>query len=190
MGEGVIAQAGLIGAPAARLARLAGCRPSRRRPDRRVEVARLAGIVAIDPEGRPADVHRGLADGRLPEIVVEATGDPTLIARRSAQCPTSAECCSAAREAGRDRPHPLSAEGISVSAHARLAPSTASPFSPFTLERNKAYTIALAAEGSLSTEGLVSHHALPEQAPATYRALAERAKGYMGVVVDWKASTG
>jgi len=38
---------------------------------------------------------------------------------------------------------------------------------------------------SLPIDGLISHRIRPDEALATYRALADRAPGYMGVVVDW-----
>jgi 2-desacetyl-2-hydroxyethyl bacteriochlorophyllide A dehydrogenase len=198
MGEGVVVLGqGLIGAFAARLARLAGCRPvlgvdpiAERR-----EIARRAGIVAVDPgESDPAEVHRELAEGRLPEIVVEATGSPATINEALRLAADLGRVLLLGSPRGRVEIDPYTdvhRKGISiVGAHARLAAPAASPFSPFTLERNKAYTIALAAEGAFSTEGLVSHHIQPEDARSTYRALAERARGYMGVILDWQAPTG
>ena len=46
----------------------------------RRQLAAEAGIVPVDPGAAdPAMVHRDLAGGRLPEIVIEATGAPAVI---------------------------------------------------------------------------------------------------------------
>jgi threonine dehydrogenase-like Zn-dependent dehydrogenase len=66
-----------------------------------------------------------------------------------------------------------------------MTPRVATPFAPFTQERNREAALTLVADGSLPTGGLVSHHVRPEEAAGVYRALADRSPGYMGVVIDW-----
>jgi threonine dehydrogenase-like Zn-dependent dehydrogenase len=72
-----------------------------------------------------------------------------------------------------------------IGAHARITPAVATPANPFTAERNRRMVLTLIADGSLTTDGLVSHTIRPEEAPDTYRALADRAPGYLGTAIDW-----
>jgi threonine dehydrogenase-like Zn-dependent dehydrogenase len=72
-----------------------------------------------------------------------------------------------------------------IGAHARVAPAVATPYNAFTTERNRQTALTLIQDGSLPVDGLISHRIRPDEALPTYRALADRAPGYMGVVVDW-----
>jgi threonine dehydrogenase-like Zn-dependent dehydrogenase len=187
---------GLIGALAARFGHIAGCRPvlgvdpiAERR-----ELAARAGIVPVDPgEADPADVYRALAFGRSPEIVIEATGAPTVIPEALRVAGEMARVVLLGSPRGRVEIDPYSdihRKGVNViGAHMRVAPSVATPYNPFTTERNREFALSLIADGSLRTEGLVSHHISPAGAQGTYRALAERAPNYLGVVIDWGGST-
>jgi 2-desacetyl-2-hydroxyethyl bacteriochlorophyllide A dehydrogenase len=195
LGEGMVVMGqGLIGGLAARFGRAAGCRPvlgvdpiaERRR------VAEGAGIVAVDPTSSAArDVHRRLAEGRDPEIVVEATGVPSVIADALELAADAGRVVLLGSPRGRVEIDPythIHRKGIHViGAHARMTPNVATPANPFTSDRNRALALTLLADGSLDTRGLISHHIRPEQARQTYQELAERAPGYMGVVVDWTA---
>lgn len=192
-GEGVIVFGqGLIGALAARLAKVAGLNPvigvdpiAERR-----EIAASAGIVPVNPdEVSPAVVHQGLADGRLPEIVIEATGAPPVIN----------EALKAVAEAGRvvlmgsprgkleiDPYTDVHRRGISIiGAHARFAAQVATPWNAFTADRQRRLAMSFILAGALSTTNLISHHIRPEEALETYRALANRAPSYLGVIIDW-----
>lgn len=193
LGEGMIVFGqGLIGALAARFGRIAGCRPVLGvdpLPDRR-ELARGAGIVPVDPNADdPAEVHRRLADGRLPEVVIEATGAPQVIPEALRVAGEMARAVLLGSPRGRveiDAYTDIHRKGVTViGAHMRVAPSVATPYNPFTTERNRQVALALVADGSLVTDGLVSHHIAPEAALDMYRALAERALGHMGVVIEW-----
>lgn len=184
---------GLIGALAARIGHIAGCRPVLGvdpLPDRR-QLAKAASIIAVDPDtSDPAAIHRERAHGRLPEIVVEATGAPRVITAALAVAGPMARVVLLGSPRGRVEIDPYTdvhRTGVSViGAHANVAPSVATPYHPFTAERNRELALALIADGSLTLEGLVSHHIAPEQAADTYRSLADRAPGYMGVVIDWE----
>jgi 2-desacetyl-2-hydroxyethyl bacteriochlorophyllide A dehydrogenase len=193
LGEGmVVFGQGLIGALAARLGRLAGCRPvlgvdpiAERR-----ELARQAGIVPVDPrEADPASVHAGLAAGRAPEIVVEATGAPAVIPDALRVAGEQGRVVLLGSPRGRVEIDPytdIHRKGVIViGAHARTAPTVATASNAFTTERNREVALNLIAEGSLRVADLVSHHVAPEAAAATYRALASREPGYLGVVIDW-----
>jgi 2-desacetyl-2-hydroxyethyl bacteriochlorophyllide A dehydrogenase len=194
LGEGmVVFGQGLIGALAARFGRLHGCRPVLGvdpLPDRR-RIAEGAGIVPVDPtEADPAAVHAALAGGRRPEIVIEATGVPAVISAALAIAGDMARVVLLGSPRGRVEIDPytdIHRPGVSViGAHARVTPAAATPYNPFTAERNREAAMALIADRSLSLEGLVSHRLRPAEAAATYRALAERAPGYMGVIFDWR----
>jgi threonine dehydrogenase-like Zn-dependent dehydrogenase len=184
---------GLIGALAARFGRLHGCRPVLGvdpLPDRR-RIAEGAGIVPVDPEAAdPAAIHAALAGGRRPEIVIEATGVPAVISAALAVAGDMARVVLLGSPRGRVEIDPytdIHRPGVSViGAHARVAPAAATPYNPFTAGRNREAALALIADRSLSLEGLISHRLRPDEAAATYRALAERAPGYMGVVFDWR----
>lgn len=192
-GEGmVVFGQGLIGALAGRFGRAAGCRPvlgvdpleDRRR------IASRAGIVPLDPtRDDPARVHQELADGRRPEIVIEATGAPQVIVAALQAAGDMARVVLLGSPRGRVEIDPYTdvhRPGVTIiGAHARVAPSVATPYNAFTSERNRQTALTLIRDGSLPIEGLVSHRIRPEEALATYRALADRAPGYMGVVVDW-----
>jgi threonine dehydrogenase-like Zn-dependent dehydrogenase len=184
---------GLIGALAARLGRIAGCRPvvgvdpisDRRR------LGELAGIVEVDPTtADPAEVHRSRADGRLPDIVIEATGAPTVINAALELAAEGGRVVLLGSPRGRVEIDPYShihRKGISViGAHARMTPTVATIDNPFTADRNHRLALALIADGSLDVRGLISHHIRPEDALDTYRALADRKPEYMGVAIDWQ----
>jgi 2-desacetyl-2-hydroxyethyl bacteriochlorophyllide A dehydrogenase len=193
LGEGMaVFGQGLIGALAARFGRVAGFRPvlgvdplAERRA-----LAESAGLVAVDPAAAdPAEVHRRLADGRQPEVVIEATGAPDVIVSALELAAEGGRVVLLGSPRGRVEIDPytqIHRKGISViGAHARMTPGVATRDNPFTAERNRQLALTLIADGSLDVRGLVSHHVRPEDAPATYRALADRAPGYMGVVIEW-----
>ena len=193
IGEGVVVFGqGLIGALAARLARLSGCRPVLGvdlLPERR-RIAAAAGVVPVDPgEADPLAVHRDLASGRAPEVVIEATGAPEVIADALRTAAEMGRVVLLGSPRGRVEIDPYTdvhGKGVSIiGAHHRLTPKVATPLTPFTAARNRAAVLALVADGSLPTEGLVSHHIRPEEAAGTYRALADRSPAFMGVIIDW-----
>jgi 2-desacetyl-2-hydroxyethyl bacteriochlorophyllide A dehydrogenase len=194
LGDGmVVFGQGLIGALASRLGRIAGCRPvvgvdpirERRR------LGEQAGIVEVDPTTiDPAEAHRALADGRLPDIVIEATGAPTVINAALEVAADGGRVVLLGSPRGRVEIDPYShihRNGITIiGAHARMTPTVASIDNPFTAERNHRLALALIADGSLDIRGLISHHIRPEDALDTYRKLAERQPEYLGVVIDWR----
>jgi len=195
LGEGmVVFGQGLIGALAARFGRINGCRPvlgvdpiAERR-----ELAASAGIVPVDPGAAdPLTVFRELSGGRAPEIVIEATGAPTVIPEALRIAGEMARVVLLGSPRGRVEIDPYSdihRKGVMViGAHARTAPAVATPDNPFTTERNRQVALTLIGDGSLAVEGLVSHRIAPSAAANTYRALADRASGYLGVVIDWSA---
>lgn len=193
LGEGmVVFGQGLIGALAARFGRVVGCRPVLGVdpiPERR-ELAARDGIIPVDPQSvDPLAAFRENAEGREPEIVIEATGAPTVIPDALRIAGEMARVVLLGSPRGRVEIDPYSdvhRKGVLViGAHMRTAPSVATPYNPFTTERNRRVALTLIGDGSLKVEGLVSHHISPDQAAATYRELADRVPGYLGVVIDW-----
>lgn len=193
LGEGmVVFGQGLIGALAARLGRIAGCRPvlgvdplAERR-----NLAARAGIIPVDPqETDPAVVYGERAQGRTPEIVIEATGAPSVISEALRIAGELARVVLLGSPRGRIEIDPYSdihRKGVAlIGAHSRVAPAIGTPYNPFTTERNRELALTLIADGSLPVEGLLSHHIVPEMALATYRALADHVPGYLGVVITW-----
>lgn len=193
LGEGmVVFGQGLIGALAARFGWLAGCRPvigvdpiAERR-----ELAQRAGLVAVDPRSSDvAAVCRELARGRPPEIVIEATGAPSVIPDALRVVANLGRVVLLGSPRGRVEIDPYTdvhRKGVSlIGAHANVAPAVATLYNPFTAMRNRELALGLVADGSLKIDGLISHRIRPEEASDTYRALAERAAGYLGVVIDW-----
>ena len=192
-GEGIVVFGqGLIGSLAARFALIAGLRPVIAVDPivERREFAAAAGLVPVDPnESDPSDVYKSLTGGRLPEIVIEATGAPSVINEALRVAGDMARVVLMGSPRGRveiDPYNDVHRKGVSViGAHANWAAPIPTAWNPFTNDRQRHYAMALIVDGSLSTKGLISHHIAPARARETYRALADRAPGYMGVVIDW-----
>lgn len=196
LGEGlVVFGLGLIGTLAARIGWLSGCRPvlgidpieERRR------LAAAARIIPVDPgTDDVAETHRRLADGRLPEVVVEATGAPAVLPVALRVAGPMARVVLLGSPRGRVEIDPytdIHRKGVTViGVHDSFTPATATPQTPFSVDRERQLALALIAEGSLSIDGLITHHITPAEARTTYRALADRARGYMGVIIDWNRS--
>jgi len=196
LGEGlVVFGLGLIGALAARAGWLSGCRPvlgvdpieERRR------LAAGARIVPVDPGNDDVvEVYRQLAGGRLPEIVVEATGVPAVLPLALRVAGPMARVVLLGSTRGRVEIDPytdIHRKGVTViGAHDSFTPVNATPQTPFSVNRERLLALALIAEGTLSVNGMISHHITPGEARATYRALADRSPGYMGVIIDWTRS--
>ena len=197
LGEGlVVFGLGLIGTLGARLGWLAGCRPvlgvdpvSERRA-----LAAKAHIVSVDPrDDDPADIHRRLTRGRLPEVVVEATGIPAVLCESLRAAAPMARVVLLGSPRGRVELDPytdIHRKGVTViGVHDSFTPTVATPHAPFSADRERSLALDLLADGSLIVDGLISHHIGPGDALATYRMLAAHDPAYMGVVIDWSTLT-
>src|SRR5450756_1911536 len=181
LGEGlVVFGLGLIGTLAARVGWLSGCRPvlgvdpieERRR------LAAAARVVPVDPGADDVvGTHRRLSDGRLPEVVVEATGVPAVLSLALRVAGPMARVVLLGSARGRVEIDPytdIHRKGVTViGTHDSFTPTAATPQTPFTVDRERQLALALIAEGSLVIDGLISHHITPAEAASTYRALGE-----------------
>jgi 2-desacetyl-2-hydroxyethyl bacteriochlorophyllide A dehydrogenase len=183
---------GLIGQFAAQLSHLAGARPviGVDLIPKRVRTAAAHGIHALNPgEVDVAHVVREATDGRMAEVVVEATGNPDVL-------PLALEL---AAEGGRvvllgslrgkveiDAYSFVHRKGISlIGAHDRLSAHPYTFHDPWTRERNLDLVLSLLADGSLKSDGLISHRIRPDDIQQTYERLIERPSDYLGVLVEW-----
>ena len=193
LGETVVVLGlGLIGQFAARLSYLAGARPviGVDLIPHRVQVAAASGIQALNPgEVDVAQVVSEVTGGRMAEVVIEATGNPQVV-------PTALDL---AAEGGRvvllgslrgkieiDAYSTVHRKGISlIGAHTRLSVHPYTLRDPWTQERNLDLVMALFADGSLKSDGLISHHIQPDDVQETYEALIERPRDFLGVLIEW-----
>src|SRR5439155_14039658 len=131
-----------------------------------------------------AAVYRDRAFGRSPEIVIEATGTPSVVPDALRVAGEMARVVLLGSPRGRVEIDPytdIHRKGVSViGAHMRVAPSVATHYNPFTAQRNREVALSLIADGSLRTDGLVSHHIRPEEAAATDSSLASRGSSIPG----------
>ena len=58
---------------------------------------------------------------------------------------------------------------------------------PWTRERNLDLVLDLFADGSLLSEGLISHRIQPDDVGETYEMLVERPNSFLGVLIEWEA---
>jgi len=194
LGETVVVLGlGLIGQFAAQLSRLAGARPviGVDLYANRVEVAAASGIHALNPD--QADVAGAVEDltsGRMAEVVIEATGNPEVM-------PTALDL---AAEGGRvvllgslrgkieiDAYSTIHRKGISlIGAHERLSAHPPTFRDPWTRRRNVDLVLALFADGSLKSDGLISHRIRPDEVQGTYEVLIERPGDFLGVLIEWE----
>jgi 2-desacetyl-2-hydroxyethyl bacteriochlorophyllide A dehydrogenase len=194
LGETVVVLGlGLIGQLAAQLSRLAGARPviGVDPIPGRVKVAAAGGVHAVSPD--ETDVAQRVAHatgGRMAEVVIEATGNPRALG----------QALELAAEGGRvvllgsprgtveiDAYTAVHRRGISlIGAHDRLSAHPYTPHDPWTRERNLDLVLRLFADGSLHSEGLISHRIPPDDIPATYDRLIERPGDFLGVLIEWE----
>jgi len=77
-------------------------------------------------------------------------------------------------------------KGISlVGAHDRLSAHPYTSHDPWTRERNLDLVLSLLADGSLKSDGLISHRIRPDDVQQTYERLIERPSDYLGVLIEW-----
>jgi 2-desacetyl-2-hydroxyethyl bacteriochlorophyllide A dehydrogenase len=188
----VILGLGLIGQLAAQLCRLAGARPviGVDLIPNRVRIAAAGGIHAINSnEVDVVSVVNEMTGGRMAEVVIEATGNPQVI-------PMALDLVS---EGGRvvllgsprgeiemDAYSTVHRRGISlIGAHDRLSAHPWTFRDPWTRQRNLDLILTLFADGSLKSDGLISHCIQPDDIRETYEMLIERPEDFLGVLIEW-----
>ena len=195
LGETVVVLGlGLVGQFAAQLSRLSGARPvfGVDLLPSRVRVAGAKSVCALNPD--ESDVEETVYDatgGQMAEVVIEATGNPGVVP----------QALDLAGEGGRvvllgsprgaaeiDLYQAVHHKGVSlIGAHARVSGHPYTTRDPWTRERNLDLVLRLFADGSLQSEGLISHRAQPDDVGGTYEMLVERPGDFLGVLIEWKA---
>lgn len=194
LGEAVaVLGLGLVGQLAAQLFRLHGAHPAigLDRIPSRLQVAQGHGIVALDTG--QVDVHAAVADltdGRGPEVVVEATGSPTVVALALELVATGGRVVLLGSTRGRvdlDVYSHVHRKGVQIiGAHESVKTSPSAVGARWPKARNLRLLADLFAQGELRCDGLISHTIRPQELPAIYDTLALNPHEYLGVVVDWR----
>ncbi len=192
LGETVVVLGlGLVGQFAARLARVAGARPVIGVDlfPRRVDVAAAADVRAFNPaEIDVGQVVGDLTDGRMAEVVIEATGNPDVIPQALELAGDGGRVALLGSPRGTVEidPYAVHQKGVSlIGAHARVSGHAYTVQDPWTRERNLDLVMRLFADGSLSDEGLISHRVQPEAVGEIYEKLIERPRDFLGVLIEW-----
>lgn len=184
---------GLVGHLAAQLYRLNGAYPviGVDLLPGRLEVAEANGILALNPAELDiqSEVSR-LTKGHGPDVVVEATGSPTVIPLALDLVAKGGKVALLGSTRGWveiDVYSQVHRKGVQlVGAHESVI-----SLDPATRRWNKKRDLALLAdlfaEGRLRSQGLITHTITPDELPGMYDTLAENPQDYLGVLVDWQS---
>lgn len=189
---------GLVGHLAAQLYRLHGAYPviGIDLLPNRVETAKRSpahpqAIIALNPletDGR-REVSR-LTGGRGPDVVVEATGNPDVIPLALDLVAEGGRVTLLGSTRGRveiDAYSQVHRKGVQViGAHESVRSSDLVP-RRWSKKRDLSLLANLFAEGTLSSQGLITHTISPEELPGMYDLLAQKPEDYLGVLVDWQS---
>ena len=195
LGETVVVLGlGLIGQFAAQLSRLSGARPviGVDLLPSRVRTAGASGICALNPNR--SDVGQTVKEvtgGRMAEVVIEATGNPHVVPQALDLAGDGGRVVLLGSPRGTaeiDLYRAVHHKGVSlIGAHARVSGHAYTTRDPWTRERNLDLVLRLFADGSLSSEGLISHRIRPDDAGETYEMLVERPNDFLGVLIEWES---
>ncbi len=193
LGETVVVLGlGLIGQLAAQLSRLSGAWPviGVDLIPNRVRVAADAGIRALNPdETDVAQVVKDATDGRMAEVVIEATGDPRVIPLALDLAAEGGRVVLLGSPRGKseiDAYSTIHRKGISLfGAHIGLSKHPYTPHDPWPRERNLDLVLSLFAGGSLKSNELISHRIQPGEVAEIYEMLTERPRDFLGVLIEW-----
>ncbi len=156
---------------------------------KRLDAARANGILTINPtEANVNEVIARLTDGKGPQVVIEATGSPTVVPLAMDLVAKGGKVALLGSTRGRveiDVYSQIHRKGIQlVGAHEsviNLDPATRR----WTKDRDLRLLAELFAAGKLRSEGLLTHRITPDELPGIYDTLAENPEEYLGVIVDW-----
>ncbi|MCX7787408.1 MAG: zinc-binding alcohol dehydrogenase [Spirochaetes bacterium] len=197
LGESVLVFGmGIVGLLCGQLYRLGGARPvvGTDLLQKRLDLASRFGIIPLKgvyPEEKEEFVGalRKLLRGEAPSIVLEATGNPTLL-------PLSLEL---SRDGGRvvllgstrgkvqlDAYSLIHRKGISlIGAHERVQDLSLPALGGWNRIANQGLLSTLFAENEIQTEGLITHRILASEAPMIYPEMALKPDDFLGVLLDW-----
>ena len=188
----VVLGLGLVGLLAGQLYRLAGARPvlgvDRLAP--RLHLAEQMGIHPVDVsrEEIPAALGRALG-GRGADVVVEATGNPALVA----------PALEAARRGGAVVLLGSTRGTVALDVYSLVhrkalrllgGHETALPFDgghEWPRLRNMVLALDLMADGDLEIEGLVTHELDMDRALTAHALLRDQPESHLGVVINWRS---
>ena len=195
LGETVVVLGlGLVGQFAAQLSRLSGARPvfGVDLLPNRVRIAGASGICALNPD--ESDVEETVNDatgGQMAEVVIEATGNPGVVPQALDLAGDGGRVVLLGSPRGAaeiDLYRAVHHKGVSlIGAHARVSGHPYTTGDPWTRERNLDLVLRLFADGSLQSEGLISHRVQPDDVGEAYEMLVERPGDFLGVLIEWEA---
>ena len=127
----------------------------------------------------------------MAEVVIEATGNPHVVAQALDLAGDGGRVVLLGSPRGTaeiDLYRAIHHKGVSlIGAHARVSGHPYTTQDPWTRERNLDLVLDLFADGSLLSEGLISHRIQPDDVGETYEMLVERPNSFLGVLIEWKA---
>ena len=195
LGETVVVLGlGLVGQFAAQLSHLSGARPvfGVDLLPNRVRIAGASGICALNPG--ESDVEETVNDatgGQMAEVVIEATGNPGVVPQALDLAGDGGRVVLLGSPRGAaeiDLYRAVHHKGVSlIGAHARVSGHPYTTRDPWTRERNLDLVLRLFADGSLQSEGLISHRVQPDDVGEAYEMLVERPGDFLGVLIEWEA---
>lgn len=141
------------------------------------------------PAGEAAAEVARITDGRMADVVIDATGNPLVLA----------DACTLARKNGKvliigdtTQPHKqaLGPGVISnyltiMGAHAKMFVDEENPFFPYTWARIHQICYDYMLQGRLCVKGLSTLEAAPQDMPALYARLLEDTRFATGIQIDW-----
>ena len=194
LGESVVIYGmGIVGQLAAQLFQMNGAYPiiGVDRIPARLEIAEEYDIVALNAdEGDVTESIRKLTDGRGADVVVEATGNPHVVA------PALATAADGGRAVllGSTRGPVENLDVYTLIHRKRLRLLGAHELGQghdyaqgirWTPEENLRLLTSLFATGRLRSSALISHTIAPDEALTIHEKLSVDPAGYMGVLIDW-----
>jgi 2-desacetyl-2-hydroxyethyl bacteriochlorophyllide A dehydrogenase len=193
---------GLVGNLASQLFKLSGCKViGVDVSQKRLDAASACGIdyVVNSSTEDPVEAIKKITGGEMSQVVVEATGVPTLVGTAAKFATKGGEVILLGTPRGTFdgdvvelllKVHIASTAVVLKGAHEWIYPIYPTAGNKHSIERNVKQLIDLAASDKLHVKELISHVITPEEAPAVYQALYNRNDDYYGVVIDWTKGKG
>jgi 2-desacetyl-2-hydroxyethyl bacteriochlorophyllide A dehydrogenase len=189
----VIYGLGLVGQLVAQLFSLNGAHPviGIDRLPARLEVARSNGVTALNADEIDvvAEVAR-LTGGRGPDVVIEATGSPTVVALSLELVAKGGRVVLLGSTRGRVELDPYShihRKGVRVIGAHESAQFLDHAPQRWNQARNLQLLAELFAAGKLRSQELITHTINPDKALTIYDELAAHPQDYLGVLIDWRS---
>lgn len=182
---------GLVGQFVAQLYQLNGAHPviAVDRIPHRLAIAQANGIIALNADTVDVASHvNALTQGRGPDVVVEATGNPMVLPLALDLVTKGGRVVLLGSSRGRVELDPYSQihrKGIRLIGAHETAQSL--DFTPqrWSQARNLRLLADLLAAGKLNSHNLISHTIKPDEALSIYDSIAQQPQAYLGVLIDW-----